>query len=155
VIKEDFDAKYNYCPDTGLITKKLGGVVNKPNNVGYLVVNIGRTKYLAHRAIYLHMTGELPEFIDHIDGNRLNNKWSNLRAVTSTDNNRNCKISSTNKTGVIGVCWSVRDCVWRATIGANSRQVGLGTFRSFFDAVCARRSAELYYKYHENHGRLV
>lgn len=51
------------------------------------------------------MTGEWPEKeIDHKDTNRLNNKWSNLREATASENMRNRKVKSDNQTGVKGVC---------------------------------------------------
>lgn len=73
------------------------------NSVGYLVGSITGTQVKAHRAIYTAYYGETPMIIDHIDGNRANNRITNLRSVASTDNARNVKLSAANKSGVKGV----------------------------------------------------
>lgn len=58
---------------------------------GYVHGNVLSRKYKAHRVAYAMMTGEWPkDDIDHIDGVRDNNRWSNLRAATKSENCRNC-----------------------------------------------------------------
>ena len=58
---------------------------------GYLRFKFKGGNYSCHRAIYFLHTGELPEVVDHIDGNTLNNKIENLRAATKSDNKANSK----------------------------------------------------------------
>lgn len=58
---------------------------------GYLRFKFKGSNYSCHRAIYYLHTGELPEVVDHIDGNTLNNKIENLRAATKSDNKANSK----------------------------------------------------------------
>jgi hypothetical protein len=106
-----------------------------------------------HRAIYLMKTGILPKYIDHKDHNRLNNKWDNLRPASMTDNNRNCQIKKNNRSGIVGVHWSVSRNKWFAMIWHESKAIPLGRFINKQDAINARKAAEIQYGYHFNHGR--
>jgi hypothetical protein len=95
------------------------------------------------------MTGLLPvEHVDHINGDQLDNRFENLRAASRFDNARNVKLHSRNRTGVMGVEWVAKSSLWRARIGAKH----IGHYRSFEDAVIARKSAEKDAGYHPNHG---
>lgn len=89
--------------------------------------------------------------VDHIDGNGLNCLRSNVRIVKKSENNRNLPKFKTNTTGVTGV--SRFGSGYRSYIWSKSRQVSLGCHGCFLDAVSARKSAELIYGYHDNHGR--
>ena len=120
---------------------------------GYRHTNIlGRT-VLAHRIIWKMVTGIEPDQIDHIDGIRSNNQWSNLRDVTVLENRRNAAISSRNSSGANGVRWVARGRKWQAFIGSKYDLFCLGTFDNFDDAVAARKAAERKHQFHENHGR--
>lgn len=102
----DLRARLSYNPDTGLFTwisvtrrcdiKRIGTVAGSISlSHGYVEVGVGNKSYLAHRLAYLFMRGHWPEAglqIDHIDGNRTNNKWSNLRLCTNAENSRNSKV---------------------------------------------------------------
>ena len=81
----------------GLVAGQLAGVVS---NGKYLHVGVDYGKYLAHRIIWMWMTGEDPgdQEIDHIDHDRLNNRWSNLRLATVNQNRSN--VAARNKTGL-------------------------------------------------------
>lgn len=78
--------------------KKVGCMKN-----GYLGLKINKKDYRVHRIIYLMHHGYMPEFIDHIDGNPLNNNVENLRECTKSQNNYNSKIPSTNTSGMKGL----------------------------------------------------
>lgn len=92
--------------------------------------------------------------IDHIDGNPDNNHVENLRAVCKRDNLKNKRVYRNSKFGVHGVSKPSNMNKWRVRITDNSgRKVSLGAFDDFFEAVCARKSAEIMLGYHENHGR--
>lgn len=85
-----------YDPATGIFGRKVKGKVNLQvttavSSNGYRVVSYGSQQWLEHRLIWAYMTGEWPEYIDHIDGDRLNNRWDNLRSVSKSVNNRNSK----------------------------------------------------------------
>ena len=82
---------------------------------------------------------------DHIDRDTFNNKRSNLRPASPTDNARNSTIGSNNSSGVIGVSWHTRDETWTARIGINKKNIHLGYFNSKTDAIKARLKAEKEY----------
>lgn len=106
----------------------------------------------AHRVIWKWMTGEDPEVVDHINGQRSDNRWANLRSVSLTENARNCSRPRNNRSGRVGIAGRA-DGTWRAYIGTGKRQQMLGTFRTFEEAAAARARAERDLEYHSNHGR--
>jgi hypothetical protein len=116
---------------------------------GYRYIRVDRKQYLAHRIIWKLLYGEDPEEIDHINGNRSDNRITNLRSVSRLENMRNRKRASDNTSGVTGVFWYKARSKWRATIS----QKILGNFNKFEDAVAARKQAEKELGYHPNHGR--
>jgi len=145
----------HYDPDTGVFTrlrtKKITGTVNGQGYVN-LFVN-GKTEQ-AHRAAYLYMTGRLPQKgVDHVNGIRADNRWENLRAVDQFQNQKNMQRSTKNKTGVVGVHWCKREVKWVARVCVLAKWRSLGYYDDFFEAACARKSAELKHGYHPNHGR--
>ena len=121
---------------------------------GYVVINIDGKRIYAHRIAYLFITGNWPEKdIDHINGIRDDNRWENLRVVNCQENSKNQKIRKNNTSGVTGVSWYKNYQKWLVRIhDHNGRSIKLGYFEDFFEAVCRRKSAELDYGYHENHG---
>ena len=110
--------------------------------------------YRGHRiAMAMHLGRMLTdkEFIDHINGNRGDNRAENMRLVDRKQNMRNAKRPSDNTSGVIGVS-RFKGCKgkpWRARI----HQKDIGIFATFEEAVAARKAAEIEYGYHKNHGR--
>lgn len=102
----------------------------------------------AHRAIWALATGEWPEAIDHINGNRTDNRLANLRAVTTAENNRNVRQRRDNASGVTGVCWDAGRKKWLAT--ASGKHVG--RFDDFDSAVIARNAEAARLNFHESHG---
>lgn len=121
---------------------------------GYKVGAIFAKNYLAHRVIWLLLFGHFPdEQIDHINGDRTDNRLANLRAVTNAENCKNQCARSDNTTGVTGVYWFKRDSKWVVSITANGKQKHLGYFDEFEDAVARRKAAEAELGFHPNHGR--
>jgi len=141
--------KLRYDPETGEVTRVIG---TRTSN-GYLTFKVGRKRFSLHRVIWFMETGEWPEYIDHINGNGLDNRWDNLRSVNKSENSRNCKRSKANATGITGVYWNKVKGKWQARIRAFGRDINLYFGRDFFEACCQRKSAEVKYGYHENHGR--
>lgn len=120
----------------------------------YRLVGIRGVHIQAHRLIWLWMTGEFPNNqIDHIDGNGINNKWQNLRAVTKIENSRNVRRRINNKSGVTGVVWCSFKKRWRAVIWIDKKQKYLGTYDSLEEAAEVRKEASKRYGFHENHGQ--
>ena len=147
-----------YNSDTGVFTSNLSGrKIGYIDSCGYEVINIYNQEYRSHRLAMvisgLDVTGLE---VDHIDGVRNNNKLNNLRLVTKKENAKNKRLRCNNKTGVHGVSWAKELGKWRSRISTSkNRHVSLGCFDSFFEAICARKSAEIKHGYHINHGRLL
>ena len=119
----------------------VAGYVEPKSGYGRIFFK-GKTR-LAHRLVWLHVYGEMPKIIDHINGNRTDNRICNLRNVCSKKNARNRKASKRSSTGITGV--NLRRGRYRATIGVNNKCVVLGTFDSAEEALAARRRGELWY----------
>ena len=146
----------DYAPANGVFVWKVdrgkkvkkGDVAGSIDNHGYWCIKIESKRYLAHRLAFLYMEGYFPENqVDHIDRNRSNNEWKNLREVSQSCNMRNCKIRKTNKSGITGVCWHKKNNKWTATIRIHKKNIDLGRFDSLLDAAKARWNAEVKYGY--------
>jgi hypothetical protein len=80
--------------------KKAGSI----NADGYLVISIYGKDYYAHRLAFLYMLGEMPSMqVDHINLDKSDCRWENLREATHSQNKANTGLRPENKTGVIGV----------------------------------------------------
>lgn len=108
--KEFLESRLSYDPDTGDFRwkvakggKRVGDSAGSINDQGYLLIRINKVIYRAHRLAWIIMTGSSSEKeLDHIDGNRSNNRWSNLREVTRIENKRNLGRVTSNKSGCGG-----------------------------------------------------
>ena len=135
---------FQYHPEGYLLRKgKRAGFLCKQKN-GYYQVGIGQHRYVVHRIIYAMHHGSIDgtKVIDHIDGDRGNNRIENLREVNMTDNLHNSKVWSTNTSGCTGVSWSTRENKWRAYINFGRRKISLGQFDRKEDAIAARKAIE-------------
>lgn len=123
---------------------------------GYIETTFIMKKVLLHRLIWLYMTGEWPDYVDHINGDVTDNRWTNLRDVSCRENLRNQKRRRNNTSGITGVYSHKPSGRWKASIqNREGKFTHLGYFDSFDEAVIARKAAEIKYGYHENHGRIV
>ena len=152
----------HYCPETGVFTwihgngksVKAGDAAKNVDVNGYPRTKINRVLYKLHKLAFLYMTGLWPtEKTDHINGVRHDNRYVNLRAATNQENMRNAKRYSNNTSGITGVYWHINNRKWWAQINNGIKDTYLGVYEHWFDAVCARKSAEVRYEFHENHGR--
>jgi hypothetical protein len=108
----------------------------------------------AHRVIWAVMTGRWPTGqIDHINGVRNDNRLLNLREVSVSENRKNQRRRLNNTSGVTGVSWAHDKQKWLADIRVDGKQIYIGRFDDFEDAVAARKAAEKTYGFHPNHGR--
>ena len=143
-----------YEPESGTFIWKIrasravkpGNIAGSLNKNGYLLIKVGKYIYRAHRLAWFYFYGQWPPIeayqIDHIDGNKLNNAIKNLRAVSNAKNTRNHKLYSHNTSGVSGVSFAEANNKWKATIKYNSKNIHLGYYAKFEDAVKAREIAE-------------
>ncbi|MEK0324126.1 MAG: HNH endonuclease [Nitrosopumilus sp.] len=147
----------NYDKTTGLFYWKVQpiGRINVGDQAGsyiqgYNTIMFDGRNYRAHRLAFLWMTGSWPkEQIDHIDQNRANNSWSNLRECTNLQNQGNQKVCKNNVSGYKGVSWHTQRNCWRAQIGiqenGKNRSKHLGVFTDLKDAVDAYNAAAIEY----------
>ena len=114
-----------------------------PANGGYVVGRFLGVRCRAHQLVFLMHNGYLPEkCIDHINGNKQDNRIENLREFSYTCNRINCTNNSTNTTGVVGVIYVSRYKNWKSAIKINDKRYHLGTADNFEEAVCLRFAAE-------------
>jgi hypothetical protein len=162
--QERLKSLFNYNPETGEFTRLVsqrsnlvGKIAGYPNRVGsekfYIRIRIDGRLYLAHRLVWLYTYGAWPENdIDHVDQDSLNNRLSNLRDVTNTENSKNQKIPKHNSSGVMGVHFHNKAQKWLAQIAVNGKRIYLGLFELKDDAITARKNADVEYNFHPNHG---
>lgn len=151
----------HYDPDTGVFMRliahaqcvKVGDIAGGLHNMGYIKINVLGNPYLAHRLAILYMTGAFPESeIDHINHNRADNRFINLRPVTHSINHHNISMHSRNTSGFNGVSWDKSRNKWCASIYTNGKHHHLGRFLNLEDAIAARKAANIKYSFHPLHG---
>ena len=127
--------------------RKVGDLAGGLNRQGYICLKINNTQVKAHRVIFMMHHGFLPGIIDHIDGNKANNRIENLRAVTHLENTLNSKKPSTNRSGIKGVCWHKLKNKWMASCALGGKIYHVG----YFDDI--QEAAQTVHKFRENlHG---
>jgi len=163
---------FRYCPECGILFKAPSteffpyelhelvpaGELNGYN--GYITVDIEDPGYLypstyqSHRLIWTLMTGEQPgPMIDHANGLRHDNRWSNLSQTDSHANSKNRGVPARTKSGYIGVRQVKGPKKWHATIYVNTDLIDLGKYKSKGEAIRARQEAEARHGFHPNHGK--
>jgi hypothetical protein len=108
---------------------------------GYYEVTINKKKHYAHRIIFMMFHGYWPEQIDHIDGNRSNNLFSNLREATNAQNNRNTKLRVNNTTGFKGIYFHKQNKNFVARITVDYKEIHLGCYKTAEEAHEAYKKA--------------
>jgi hypothetical protein len=164
---EELKEFLDYNPDTGIFRKKqvtnsikvgqkAGRIIGK-NSMGYgaygayggyIIIAFKNREYYAHRLGYYmyHGIDPLEKLVDHIDGDKSNNKINNLRLASKSENGRNrVNLPSNNTSGVIGVCWDKKAKKWKAFIMINGKQKHLGYFINKEDAIKVRKEGEIKY----------
>ena len=136
---------FSYDPAIGLLVRKIncshekvGSCAGSLGPQGYRHVQVDGLRRPAHRLIWLYVYGEFPAGeVDHIDGDRSNNRLSNLRAVTRAVNAQNQRSAKrTNTSGLLGVSPAPRGSIkrWMAQITVGGKKRYLGTFSTPEDA---------------------
>lgn len=149
---------FSYDPETGNLTwlvnrnsrVKAGDIAGSVEQQGYVVIKFQNRNYKAHRLIWLLVTGSWPKGqIDHINHRRADNRWTNLRDVSQQVNTLKRVKAITNTSGRTGV-YPAKSGKWIARIYVMGKQINLGTFSCFDDAVKAREEAEQMYGFEFN-----
>lgn len=136
VISEfELKSSLDYDPDTGVFRRKNGSLAGALSDSGYVRIKIKDKSYQAHRLAWLYVTGRTPAHqIDHIDGDRLNNRFSNLREANRRQNNYNSTSTPTVHSFPKGVSRAYKSSKFRAQIKTGGRTRHLGTFDTEDDA---------------------
>lgn len=130
---------FGYDPDTGVMRWRVstnsrvvvGQEAGCVNGGGYIVVSVDGRLYRAHRLIWLYVYGRWPGTdIDHIDGDPQNNRLTNLREATVSQNQANARRRANNTSGFKGVNFHKRGRKWQARIRVNGKSLYLGFFDS-------------------------
>jgi hypothetical protein len=142
VTAEDVKKAVSYDPETGAFTRNATGKISgSRNSKGYIDIHIVHAQYKAHRLAWLIMTGEWPSSqIDHINGDKSDNRWRNLREATNSQNNANQGLRRSNRTGFKGVSFA-RNGKPYAQIRANGQTRYLGSFDTAEEASAAYEKA--------------
>lgn len=149
ITKDELMAVLNYDPETGVFTwrvkmsqKMPGSRAGNLQPHGYIKIRINRRHYYAHRLAWLYMSGEWPkEEVDHINGDRSDNRWANLRAASRNENQCNVRLSVANTSGVRGVVWCKSTSRWRAQIKLRRKMFHVGRYDSIEEAAAAYADA--------------
>lgn len=128
---------FDYSPDDGALRwrvsgpkRVVGAAAGSRQRIGYIVIRVDGELHYAHRLAWLHVTGGWPTAsVDHIDGDKGNNRWANLRDVSHQANCRN-QHRAQGSAGLLGAAKNSRSGCWRAIITVDGRQKHIGTFQS-------------------------
>ena len=150
----------SYDPNTGVFTRlkdisnvKSGSVAGSLDAEGYWRIKFQKDSYLAHRLAFYFMGVEPPEYVDHRNGNKADNRWSNLRGVTFVSNVHNQKRRKNNLSGFKGVSYHKRMGKWAGKITIRYEQKHLGYFDTPEEAHEAyKKAADKYHGDFKNYG---
>jgi len=139
--QQDVKSLFDYDPKTGICTWKVHRLKAGPGDPideryvyrdGYIVISVKGKAQMLHRLIHLWMTGEHPkQQIDHIDGDKLNNRWENLRDVSQYENlcNKEHVEAKRKNPAPRGVRKESKNS-WSATVTVDGKKLHIGRFDS-------------------------
>ena len=144
IIAERVRELLKYDPETGIFTRKMRTaqrhkigdradfLVTSGNSEGYCRVSFDSKRYLAHRVVWLYVHGSWPELdIDHINGNKSDNRLANLREVDRSTNLQNQRRArKDNVSGLLGVTTFIPNRKWRASVYINGKRIHIGMYES-------------------------
>lgn len=131
----ELKSQLRYDPEQGTFTRlvsnnsryKVGTIAGSVSPEGYIAISLRKVAHQAHRLAFLYMTGEFPpNCVDHINGNRADNRWKNLRLADRFENAQNKSINKNNTTGWAGVYYHADSKKYYSHIRHNGKQVRLG-----------------------------
>lgn len=136
----------SYNPDSGCFTwlanrraVKAGDIAGSVNSKGYVCICVLGSSYLAHRLAWVLFHGRIPKEIDHINGDRSDNRIRNLRDSCRAENALNTAISDRNSSGTKGVAYNKKYKLWQAYGSINGKGITIGSFKKLGDAIEARK----------------
>ena len=144
----ELKSRLHYCTDTGIFiwtnptahNVKCGDKAGGLKSSGYIKITFNDIIYNAHRLAWLYVYGEFPNgILDHINRIKHDNRISNLREVTQSENLQNQSIRSSNKSGFRGVHFDSSKNKWVARISINKKNIRIGLFDNKQDAIDARK----------------
>ena len=113
------------------------------NRAGYVVGrDCENNEVVSMHNIIMQPDIEKGEIVDHIYGKRFDNRTSELRKASITQNNQNKRTRSDNTSGVTGIYWSNNRNKWYAQITIDNKTKSLGYYKNLIDAIKARLVAE-------------
>lgn len=136
----------HYSPDTGVFTRRkkvnqMPVAAGSTDKQGYRRIHLLGKVYRSHRLAWFYAYGEWPDAeIDHINGDRSDNRIANLRPCTHQQNNHNQPMRRNNRSGVKGVSWDRRLRKWRAQACLNYQIHCVGLFDDLDEAAIAVRA---------------
>lgn len=116
-----------------------GQIAGTYQSSGYIQITIDGTAFLAHRLAWFYVYEEWPDEIDHVNGDRKDNRISNLRSCTRSQNMSNRPVRLDSKSRVKGVSFHKASRLWRAQITFNKKVIHIGSFKNKEDAGLAYR----------------
>lgn len=126
------DGNFYWKINTGRV--KAGDLAGGSRPDGYKVIGINHTYYFIHRLVFFYHKGYFPKFVDHINGNKGDNRIENLREATKSQNGQNRKVSKNSVSGIKGVTWVASRKNWKAQISVDNKKYYLGQFKNLEDA---------------------
>ena len=130
------------------------GAYRKHDNAYQVTIN-GK-HYLIHRIVFMMHHGYFPEMIDHIDGNRANNKIENLREATHSQNAHNAKLRCDSAIGKKNIRYIKRDSLWRVDVQVNKNRIYCGSYKDLELAeLVAMEARNKFHGQFANHGVLA
>ena len=132
---DDLRKLLHYDPDTGVFIwrvqrgpRRAGDVAGRDCH-GYRTLHLGRRSYMMHRLAWLYMTGYLPPIqIDHINLDKSDNRFCNLRLATKSENQANVRVRKDSTSGLKGVYLCKDIGRWQAYITVAGKRRSLGYF---------------------------
>lgn len=148
VVEEDLVRIFLYNKDGDKVAKALidKDDYNLVKDYKWCLDKNGYVKNSKQKYLHRTITRETTLYVDHINGNKLDNRKSNLRVCSNADNLKNrVKLPSSNTSGILGVRYRSDRSKWYAEIQVNNKKIRLGSYIDKEDAIKARLEAEIKY----------
>lgn len=129
-----------YDPESGKLYRLDGSEAVGYIKDGYRVVSVAGKQYMAHRLAYALVKGKWPDIIDHINRDRADNRWVNLREAGRSGNAKNAGLRKDSRSGYRGVSYRKSNGKWRAYIQTDGVQYHIGFYASAEEAYQARQA---------------